>query len=354
MLDTLPILRRFRTRPTGATAPLFTRVAQVCTVVDEFEATIGRLVDQLGIGPFRCWHFRPPTLYRTTFRGRPAEWTMKLGITWLGDVQWEVIQPVSGASLYREHLEARGRGVQHLLMDTGATPFEAAAARLAALGHPLDQTAMVNARVKVGRFELPPVPDRIARPMSLQFGYLDLERELGTAIELTRYPLGFSERFALRAGRAERCVPDGDSRFERPLAHLRVDRVEKATIVTRDLERTIRSWAGLGGVRPWRHFEVAQPGFRARLAQAAVGATTIELIEPGGGESPWHQLLATRGEGVATIGVSARGGAGALCDHLRAAGCAIPWQGALTGGRRSAFVAARPAFGTDLEVLDAP
>ena len=352
MLETLPILRRFR-RSAAAPAPLFTRVAQVCTVVDDFDATVGRLVDRLGVGPFRCWHFRAPTLYRTTLRGRPATWTMKLAITWLGDVQWEVIQPVDGATLYREHLERRGRGVQHLLMDTGATRFEAAAERLAALGHPFDQTAMVNARVKVGRVELPRVPNRLARPMSLQFGYLDLERELGSAIELTRYPLGFSERVALRAGRAERCVPDGMSDFERPLPGLRVERVARIAILTRDLEATVRLWRELAGVGPFLPGAPSRADLRGRVATCALGATEIALVEPApGGDSPWHRLLATRGPCVATIGVTPRGSYEGLIDHCRAAGWDVPWQGALDGARRSAFVAARRDLGTDLEVLD--
>ncbi len=89
MLEALPILRRVRPQPAPRPgAPLFTRVRQFCTVVDDFEATLGHLVDQLGIGPFRCWYFRAPVLYNTTFRGRPARWTMKLGITWLPETCW--------------------------------------------------------------------------------------------------------------------------------------------------------------------------------------------------------------------------------------------------------------------------
>ena len=75
MFETLPLLRAFRPRPRArAGAPLFARMRQVCTVVDDFEATIHHLVEHLGIGPFRCWHFRAPVLYNTTFRGRPAVW----------------------------------------------------------------------------------------------------------------------------------------------------------------------------------------------------------------------------------------------------------------------------------------
>jgi hypothetical protein len=348
MLETLPLIRSLRRARARAAAPLFTRVRQVCTVVDDFEATIENLVEHLGIGPFRCWHFRAPVLYNTTFRGRPAVWTMKLGITWLDDLQWEVIQPMDGASLYREHLDARGRGVQHLIMDTGAASFESAVAELAARGHHFAQTAMVNPPVKIGRVTLPRFPRPLAPPVSLQFGYLDLERELGTAIELTRYPLGFSERFALRAGRAERCIPDGNSHYERPLPHLRVRRACKVSIVTADLDAAMRGWIAVAGVAPWHVFE----GERARVAWALVDDMLLELVQPGPEASPYHELLRARGQSVATVGVETRGDLDDVVARCAALGAGVTARGPLVGTHRAAVIASRRLFGTDLELVE--
>jgi methylmalonyl-CoA/ethylmalonyl-CoA epimerase len=346
MLDKLPILNRFRAKA-EAGAPLFARLRQFCTVVDDFEVTVGNLVETLGIGPFRCFHFRPPVLYDTTFRGRPAEWTMKLAITWLDYVQWEVIRPMEGASLYREHLEARGPGVQHLLMDSGPVPFEEARDRLAAIGHPFAQTARANPAVRIGRVALPKIPNRVAPPVSLHFGYLDLERELGASIEMTRYPLGFSERFALRAGRADFCIPDGDSHFERPLPNRRVRRAVKASIVTRDLERTARAWGAIGGVRRWHLFD--RPA--ARVAWALVDDALIELVQPGEAGGPHRELLAGRGEAVAAIGVEPIGPYDDFLKHCAKLGWGVRHDQERPAGE-AAWIGARRSIGTDLEALD--
>jgi putative intracellular protease/amidase len=352
------LTRRFLER-LDASAPrvepgraLFDDVRQVCTVVDDFETTVENLVDQLGIGPFRCWHFRPPRLHDTTYRGKPASYSMKLAITWLDDMQWEVITPVDGPTLYRDHLERHGRGVQHLLMSTGNVPFEEASERLAALDHPFGQTAKLNAEVQFGRVTLPPLPNRVAGPMCLQFGYIDADTTLRTNIELTRYPLGLSERFSLRGGKAEYCIPEGNARFERPLPNRRVGRLVKIAIVTRDLDATIRAYEKLVGVGPWRVFERPN-GFDARVAWARIGQALMELVQPGDGLGPYHEVLRERGEGVASLGVlPGKDGFDALVAHCTALGYQRELDRAIAGAQRGVYFGARAFIGTDLEVLD--
>jgi len=345
---------------------LFAKVRQVCTVAHDFEGTVENLVTEWGIGPFKCWHFRPPHLYDTTFRGQPTPYTMKLAITWLGDVQWEVITPVDGPTLYREHLTARGPGVQHLLMSTGHVPFEEAAGRLARLGHPFGQTARVSIPARLGPLVLPAAPRSIARPISLHFGYVDAEATLGTCIELTRYPLGLPERGVLRWGEAEWCVPAGDRDFERPLPNRVVSRVVKVTILTRDLESTARSWRTLSGVGPFRAFDLgphrlghvrvggAPAAFEARVAVALLDRIVIELVQPGAGASPYADLLMTRGEGVAFVGVRAdRHGPRDPVGSAVARGAPIRMTGSLLHTGRSVLLGTRGRIGTDLEVFEA-
>jgi hypothetical protein len=356
-----------RPRAVPATGPIFADVRQVCTVVDDFEPTIQNLVDHLGIGPFRCWHFRPPRLYSTTYRGEPEKYSMKLAMTWLDDVQWEVITPVDGRTMYRDHLETRGRGVQHILMGTGEIPFEAAVEHLAQRGHPFGQTAKLNAEVQIRRVTLPSMPNKLAGPMSLQFGYVDAEATMRSSFELTRYPLGFSERFALRSGKPEFCIPEGNARFERPLPTRRVGRVAKITIVTRDVDATVRNYVDVVRVGPWRIFEVGPERsarlqvdgvagrFRAKVAWGFVGDTLFELVEPLDGASPYRHVLDTRGEGVAAVGVlPGREGFDALLDHCKSLGYSVSLRGALRGDHPSAYLGARRWIGTDLEIVAPP
>jgi catechol 2,3-dioxygenase-like lactoylglutathione lyase family enzyme len=49
-----------------------------------------------------------------TFRGRPAEHNFSIAIAYSGNTQIELIQHLSGDTCYKEFLERRGDGLQHL------------------------------------------------------------------------------------------------------------------------------------------------------------------------------------------------------------------------------------------------
>jgi methylmalonyl-CoA/ethylmalonyl-CoA epimerase len=49
-----------------------------------------------------------------TFRGSPAEHDFTIALAYSGDTQIELIQHLSGETCYREFLERRGEGMQHL------------------------------------------------------------------------------------------------------------------------------------------------------------------------------------------------------------------------------------------------
>ncbi len=328
---------------------LFSNVRQVCTVVGDFDATVIRLTEHLGVGPFHCWHWRPPTLLDTTYRGARADWTMKLAITWLDDVQWEVIQPMEGPSLYRDHLELHGRGVQHVLMATGDLSFEEASARLTAKGHPFGQTGRMNPPLAFGPVVLPAAPGRFTRPLNLRFGYIDAESTLRTSIELTRYPLGFSERFSLRSGKPEFTVPAGKTNFERPLSNRAIRRVVKLSIVTRSLEATARAWMEVAGVPRWHLWDERQG---CTVAWALVGDMLIELVDPRSSRGFHREILDSRGEGVALLGITPHVSFADAAARLGRAGCERRSETALVGSGQAAAYAARRAFGTDIELID--
>lgn len=80
-------------------------------VVRDLEAALRRYDESLGIGPFRSFEAPFPD---TQLRGEPAPCTLKIAFGNLGNVLFEVIQPLDGRSLHREFLERNGEGIQHL------------------------------------------------------------------------------------------------------------------------------------------------------------------------------------------------------------------------------------------------
>lgn len=97
---------------------------QICIVTRDLDAMVRRYADQLGIGPWWVNEYRQPELTQTTYRGKPAQYSMRLALAWTGALNWEIIQPLEGQSIYSDFLERNQEGIQHvgvLLSDLGMT-----------------------------------------------------------------------------------------------------------------------------------------------------------------------------------------------------------------------------------------
>ncbi|SMH30887.1 VOC family protein [Mesorhizobium australicum] len=101
--------------------PLFTGVKQVCVVVEDLDATIRSYWETAGIGPWAVW---TPALTGMRIRGEDTPYSMKLAMAWTDGFMWEVVQPLSGPSIYREHLDRYGEGMHHVLVQTGNHDYD--------------------------------------------------------------------------------------------------------------------------------------------------------------------------------------------------------------------------------------
>jgi Glyoxalase/Bleomycin resistance protein/Dioxygenase superfamily len=61
-------------------------------------------------------HFGPESC---THRGRPADFVAHVSLSYAGDTQLELIEPVSGTSVYSDHLDAVGPGLHHVCVEAG-------------------------------------------------------------------------------------------------------------------------------------------------------------------------------------------------------------------------------------------
>lgn len=88
-------------------------MTQVAWVTDDIEATEAVLGAQFGVSAWTRMgdvHFGPETC---SYRGEPADFHALVSLAYSGDLQLELIQPVSGESIYSEHLRALGPGLHH-------------------------------------------------------------------------------------------------------------------------------------------------------------------------------------------------------------------------------------------------
>ena len=71
-----------------------------------------------------------------TYLGKPGNWVCHLYLAYAGDTQIELIQPVSGESMFKESLARHGDAVQHVAYFLDDSAFDAAAAHMESSGFP--------------------------------------------------------------------------------------------------------------------------------------------------------------------------------------------------------------------------
>lgn len=89
-------------------------IIQVAWVTDDVAATERLLSEQFGVG---AWTRIDDVVFdasTTTLRDEPVEMTLHVSLGYAGDLQLELIQPVSGPGIHREFLDAHGPGLHHV------------------------------------------------------------------------------------------------------------------------------------------------------------------------------------------------------------------------------------------------
>jgi methylmalonyl-CoA/ethylmalonyl-CoA epimerase len=89
-------------------------ISQIAVVVRDMEQALKSYTENLGWGPWSVFDYKPPLLHDTYVRGEEVEFRMIGAETHVGDLGFELIQPVSGPSIYQDFLDRNGEGVQHI------------------------------------------------------------------------------------------------------------------------------------------------------------------------------------------------------------------------------------------------
>jgi catechol 2,3-dioxygenase-like lactoylglutathione lyase family enzyme len=115
-----------------------------------------------------------------TYLGQPGDWVIRIALAYAGDTQIELIQPLSGKSIFADDLVRYGDAVQHVAYWIDESEYEAAAHHLKASGYPLIQ----GFKGRIGRV-----------------GYFDTRAAIGVVTEIIgSTPEGHEIRRNLKAG----------------------------------------------------------------------------------------------------------------------------------------------------------
>jgi len=154
-----------------STKPVFTKVNQICMVVDDIYAYMKRFNDDYGIGPWVVLHFDSSNTTDMILNGQREDFDIRLALCDALNVQLELIQPLSDNSDYANFLRTHGPGLHHLSLE------------------PADGYSKIREFLKErGRNET------LIGGMDaggMEFAYVDLRPELGFINELFNPPENF-------------------------------------------------------------------------------------------------------------------------------------------------------------------
>jgi len=133
-------------------------------------------------------------------------------------------------------------------------------------------------------------------------------------------------------------------------------------LVVRQIEASVQAWAALLGIPPppiivtdaveqaHTEYRGGPTPARAKLAFFHLGPVTLELIEPLGEPSTWHDQLATHGPSLHHLAFEVRGMSDRLAA-LAAHGLPLLQRGDYEGGRY-AYLDGSDRFGAIVELLE--
>lgn len=134
---------------------------QIAFVVKDITAAERFFTDKLGVPRF--FRFNDVTVHEATYRGGPGDFHIHIALGYAGDSQIELIQHLSGRSIYKEFLDKRGEGLHHLGFIV--PDHEKVIADFTANGFPVIQSG------------------RIGNNPGVRFAYFDTEAAIGAIME---------------------------------------------------------------------------------------------------------------------------------------------------------------------------
>lgn len=145
-------------------------IAQVAILVPDLMAAIRHYHADFGIGPWDIYTYAKTLVSEMTYHGKPANYAMKIGLSYFGPMRIELIQPLSGESVYADFIAEHGYGVHHfgLLVDDMAD----ALAQASEAGYAMTMDGAGFGLDGDGHY-----------------AYLDTEDRLGVTLELIERPL---------------------------------------------------------------------------------------------------------------------------------------------------------------------
>ncbi len=89
-------------------------IVQICILVPDLDKAMRNWHEKFCVGPWTVYTYAKPFVPNMTRNGKPTDYASRIGLANIGNMRIELIQPLSGDTVYSEFIEKHGYGVQHL------------------------------------------------------------------------------------------------------------------------------------------------------------------------------------------------------------------------------------------------
>ncbi len=96
--------------------PLVTGVLQVAVVVKDLDQAVRNYTDNFGIGPWSIYTIRK-SQRDMVVNDEPTEYSFRMALGKIGQINWELIQPLDETTTFAEFLREHGEGVHHICFE---------------------------------------------------------------------------------------------------------------------------------------------------------------------------------------------------------------------------------------------
>lgn len=146
-------------------------IVQIGMLVKDLDETVEKYWKIFGIGPWHFYTYQKPMVREMNYYGQPANYSMRLALSYFGTLRIELIEPGEGKSVYHDFIREHGYGLHHLGLLT--ENMEASLVEAEAAGFKMIMDGAGFGLDGDGHYV-----------------YLDTEKEIGITLELIERPKG--------------------------------------------------------------------------------------------------------------------------------------------------------------------
>jgi methylmalonyl-CoA/ethylmalonyl-CoA epimerase len=268
-------------------------ITQISLAVSDLEGTMETYWRAFGWTGWDVYNHIPPVHHNTELRGRNVDYSLRGAEVMVGSVNFELLEPLDGPSVWREFIDTKGDGACSI-----AVMFKEAEEAQIVKQEFLTRGIPTIMRANIGEH--------------IEYYYLDTQSRFGCLIESGS---GHAKDFVSPAY----VYPSSTSPPTEKAGELNYP-ITQVSLVVNDLDSRMRAYKEAFGWGPWKIYQAdgkeimhdcelnGQPSdyFNIRWAEVQVGDLNFELIQPLGGDNPWQRSLDQKGEGIASIAMMFR------------------------------------------------